>query len=180
MTLSRPLAALAAALMLAGPAAADGRGERLALPAISLIDQHGRVQNLRGPMTRGRVVVITFTFTTCESICPMGSAVMAELEDAAPLPDLRLLSITIDPAQDTPARMARAAEEFGAGEDWLWLTGAPADIDRLLEAVGATAGDITLHDPIFLVGDPDAGRFHRTLTLPDAAELARLARSFRS
>lgn len=166
-------ALLALALALAAPAAAaEIETGRMRLPAVELIDQQGQPQNLRDLAAR-QPLVMTFAYTTCESICPLGNAVMAEL-DAASEPAVTLVTITIDPMTDTPARMARAAAEFGASPRWLWLTGDPRDIRRVLDAVDAPAGPIELHDPIFVVTDRDGRRFRRTTALPRAEEILSL------
>lgn len=155
----------------------DFTEDRIQMPDIALIDQNGQTRQLRGELTDGHIVVVNFNYTTCESVCPLGNDVMALL-DSEPLlaagPDVRLLSITIDPATDTPARLDRAAREFGASDRWIWLTGAPDDIGRLLDSLDANAADIRFHDPIFLVGEVGTGRFYRSLTLPDPQELSQL------
>lgn len=164
----------------AGPAiAGDFSEDRIDMPDITLTDHNGALRPLRGELTAGRLVVVNFNYTTCESICPIGNDIMAMLDndpDLAAAPEVRLLSITIDPAHDTPALLNRVAESFAASDRWVWLTGDPNDIDRLLDSVGASFADITLHDPIFLIGDVQTGRFYRSLTLPGAAELQDLTR----
>ena len=152
--------------------AAELETGRMRLPAVELIDQQGQPQNLRD-LAAQQPLVMTFAYTTCESICPLGNAVMAEI-DAATGTGVTLLTITIDPATDTPSRMARAAAEFDASPRWLWLTGDPRDIRRVLDAVDAPAGPIELHDPIFVVTDRDGRRFRRTTALPRAEEILAL------
>lgn len=169
---------LAALLTLLAGSAAAGTGDfvadRLALPPITLTDQHGASHALRELMAGG-VVVMNFGYTTCESICPLGNAVMAQLDDDPRAASLRLISITIDPAQDTPARMDAAARSFDASERWLWLTAAPGDIRSLLRSLDADVTQLALHDPLFVVADADGRRLYRSVTLPTAEELRQLA-----
>lgn len=151
------------------------RSERLAVPDVTLIDQEARAHRLKGALTEGRVLVINFNYTTCETLCPLGNVVMADLDALIPPGrDVLLMSITIDPANDTPDRMRAAAEEFGASARWSWLTGAPAEIKRLLEAFDADYANIVLHDPMFLVGRLEDGRFYRSLSMPEAEELKKI------
>jgi protein SCO1/2 len=171
-------------LTLAAPAVAESTAkgdfalERLAVPQVTLIDQYAREQVFKGPLTDGQVLVINFNYTTCESICPIGNDVMAELDDLlAPDAPVRLLSITIDPGRDTPAHMRKAADTFGASERWAWLTGAPGEVSRLLAAFDADYANIVLHEPVFLVGDLDSQRFYRSQSMPAPQELARLVAS---
>lgn len=149
--------------------------ERLALPDVALIDEEARPQRLKGDLTRGQLLVINFNYTTCETICPLGNVVMADLDAMLdPARNVRLLSITIDPANDTPDKMRAAAEEFGASPRWRWLTGEPAEVKRLLEAFDADYANIVLHDPMFLVGRIEDGRFYRSLSMPDAGDLKKI------
>jgi protein SCO1 len=156
------------------PASADQRFEdgRLRLPGVQLVDAASQSVDLAARAAAGPMV-LTFGFTTCESICPLSTAVMAEV-DALAGPDVTLVTVTLDPARDTPALMARAAAEVGASDRWLWLTGAPDDIARVLTAVRAPPGPLELHDPIFVITDPRAHRYHRSLTLPEPQQVLHL------
>ncbi len=148
---------------------ADGRFRP---PKIELTDQTHQPRNLREVFAAGPVVM-TFAYTTCDTICPLGNAVMAEI-DALAGADVTLITVTIDPDTDTPARMARAARDMQASSRWIWLTGDRADIRRLLDAVGAPSGPIEWHDPIFVVADPDRRTYRRSLSLPDATDILAL------
>lgn len=171
LTLAPPVVAESAAK-------GDFAVERLAVPQVTLIDQYAREQVFKGPLTDGQVLVINFNYTTCESICPIGNDVMAELDDLlAPEAPVRLLSITIDPGRDTPAHMRKAADTFGASDRWAWLTGSPGEVSRLLAAFDADYANIVLHEPVFLVGDLDSQRFYRSQSMPAPQELAGLVAS---
>lgn len=168
------------ALVMAGAsmAAAQDSGAfvqgQITLPQMTLIDHHAQPHVLRGALDKDALLVMTFGYTLCGSICPVGNDIMAQLDHAVDRigdRDVRLLSITIDPQNDTPALMAEAARKFDASDRWLWLTGQPGDIRRLLQAVGAPVHDLELHDPVFLVGDGETGRFFRTQTMPNVDEL---------
>src|SRR5574341_926251 len=93
------------------------------LPDFSLVERSGRRVTLAD--LRGKVWVADFIYTHCTDTCPLQSAEMARLQaDLKGEPDLRLVSITVDPAQDTPAVLAEYAARFGADRDrWLLLTG---------------------------------------------------------
>lgn len=159
------------------PAAASGdfAAERLAVPDVTLIDENADPQRLKGPLTEGQIVVLNFSYTTCDTICPLGNVVMASLQDLLPEDaPVRLLSVTIDPTTDTPELMREAAESFGAGPRWSWLTGPPEEITRLLAAFDADYTNIVLHDPMFLVGRISEGRFYRSLSMPTPQELKRI------
>ena len=98
-----------------------------ALPAFSLTDQRGQPFGTRE--LAGRVWVADFIFTSCQEACPLLSQKMAEVGRRARQlgPDFHLVSISVDPARDTPARLAEYGARYGANPiAWSFLTG-PAD-----------------------------------------------------
>jgi protein SCO1/2 len=97
------------------------------LPAFSLTDQRGLPFGTRE--LAGRVWVADFMFTSCEGACPLLAERMAEVGRRARKlgPDFHLVSISVDPARDTPEKLAAYATRFGANPlAWSFLTG-PAD-----------------------------------------------------
>jgi protein SCO1/2 len=73
-----------------------------------------------------------------------------------------LVSISVDPLNDTPERLRAYAEKIGAGPHWYWLTGRPGDIEQALRAFGVRIGGRPeSHPPTILVGDVSAGRWLR-------------------
>ena len=93
------------------------------LPAFSLLDHERR------PVTReallGSVWIADFIFTRCAGQCPLMSTTMAKLAHAHTGDRrLRLVSLSVDPAYDTPERLAAYAERYGAHEEqWRFVTG---------------------------------------------------------
>jgi protein SCO1 len=104
------------------------------LPAIALVDQHGHDVTLAS--LKGRPVLIDFIYTTCPGPCPLMTSQMASVANLLG-PKLgsqvTFVSISIDPEHDRPAELEKYAREFKADEaGWLFLTGTPAQIDRVL------------------------------------------------
>jgi len=103
-----------------------------AVPDFALIERSGQ------PVTRadmlGKVWIASVIFTRCVDECPLVSSHMARLQEAlAAEPDVRLVSITVDPAYDTPDVLTRYAQNFAAQpQRWLFLTGDKATIYRLV------------------------------------------------
>jgi protein SCO1/2 len=105
------------------------------LPDFSLMDHHD--QPLSRATLAGSVWIADFIFTRCAGQCPLMSAQMARLSEALQdVPEVRFISFSVDPAHDTPERLADYASSYGAGGDrWRFVTEAP----RAGEA-GAMAG----------------------------------------
>jgi protein SCO1/2 len=89
---------------------------------------------------RGKVLAITFIYTSCADSCPLLTAKMAALQSQlGPLsgPQVFFLSITVDPWRDTPAVLKRYADAHGANLDgWAFLTGTPRQIGEVTKRWG--------------------------------------------
>jgi protein SCO1/2 len=127
------------------PAAAGDEpfpGERLRTavtpPAFALVDQDG--QRVELAALRGRVVVLTGVYATCGFACPMilqQARRAVESVPAALREDLTVVAITLDPAHDTPERMTdMAAAQRVSAPRFRLVTGAPAEVDHVLDALG--------------------------------------------
>src|SRR5689334_5717962 len=91
------------------------------LPDFSLIDQTDKTVTLAD--LKGRVWVADFIFTNCGGTCTMMTDKMKQLQRSLPA-EIRMVSITVDPARDTSKALAAYAAEHGATHDrWLFLTG---------------------------------------------------------
>ena len=79
---------------------------------------------------RGKILAVSFLFTSCSLTCPEVSKRMAEIQKlTAGAPDVRLLSLTVDPRSDTPPVLAKWGERFGADTNhWNLLTGDQAQL----------------------------------------------------
>src|SRR5262245_14532219 len=137
-------AALAATLFSAGCSADAAPRPRNArqLPNPQLVDQHGRQVRFYDDLVAGRTVVIQFMYTRCEGACPAAtSTLVAAQRELAELMgrDVFFVSISIDPERDTQGDLAAYAEAHGVGAGWTFVTGAPADIEALRRALGASA-----------------------------------------
>jgi len=156
-------------IVLARPADAlcheAGKDERLPkigpAPEFNLTDQDGRRVALKE--LRGKVLAVTFIFASCTDTCPLLTAKLAAVQDrlgAAFGPDVRFVSITVDPERDTPHVLKRYAQAHRANSaGWSFLTGTPAEIRRIAGRYGViykktASGDV---DHTFLTSLIDRG-----------------------
>ncbi len=127
-------------------------------PAFALVDQLGRP--VSDADLRGKVVVADFIYTTCTDICPALTAQMATLrtrlaEEGLLGDEVVLLSISVDPARDTPDVLRAYSEPFGADPaTWRFLTGDEPAIREVVvdgfmlgvEVMAAAAEDAAAHE----------------------------------
>ncbi len=96
-----------------------------AVPAVRLVREDGKAVSLPDELNDGRPVVLNFIFTTCTSICPLMSSTFEQFDRrlGADAGKVHLMSISIDPEHDTPARLQEYARKFHAGPEWQHYTG---------------------------------------------------------
>lgn len=127
-------------------------------PDVTLLGHDGQKHSLVALLDSERPVMLNFIFTSCTTICPVMTSTFREVERRLG-PDrehVQLVSISIDPENDTPTRLAEYAQARGAGEPWAFLTGDLASIRSTQVAFDAYRGNKMNHVPItFLRASPD-------------------------
>jgi protein SCO1/2 len=123
------------------------------LPHVTLVRDDGKSVDLAAELDDGRPVVVNFVYTSCTTICPMSSQVFEQFQDD--LGDARdsvhLVSISIDPEQDTPARLRAYAAQFHAAKGWNHYSGTMAASVAVQRVFDAYRGDKMSHVPLTLV-----------------------------
>lgn len=133
------------------------------LPNLTLVRHDGRRIAFPAEIDDGRPVVVNFVFTTCTTICPMLSQVFAQLQtrlepDAA---KVHLVSISLDPENDTPEHLRAFAEKFHAKPGWDLYTGtAKASVD-VQKGFDVYRGDKMNHRPVVLIRKTPRGPWVR-------------------
>lgn len=129
-----------------------------AVPDVTLVDANGAAVALQRELAEGNEpVILNFIFTTCGAVCPVMSSTFSQVQDAlgSGRARTRMLSISIDPEQDTPAVLKAYAGRYGAGAGWQMLTGRLVDSIAIQRAFGVYRGDKMNHQPAtFLRASP--------------------------
>ncbi len=121
--------------------------ELATLPSFELLDQQARPFGTRD--LDGKVWVASFIFTRCATICPRITARMAQVQDRTRqlAPAFHLVSFSVDPEYDTPARLADYARAHRASPRlWTFLTGREESVKQavvggLKISMGTERGD---------------------------------------
>jgi protein SCO1/2 len=113
-----------------------------AAPDFALTSQDGAEVTLGA--LRGKVVAVTFIYTSCPDVCPMLTDKMARVQDELGADfgsKVAFMSISVDPEHDTPAVLKEYAEALGADlAGWSFLTGEPAAIREVAHRYGVAVG----------------------------------------
>ena len=108
-------------------------------PNITLVTHEGRTVRFYDDLIKDKIVLLNFMYANCEGICPGITMNLAKVHQALGDRmgrDTFFYSITLKPAQDTPAVLKHYAAMHGLGRGWLLLTGTPADVELLRRKLG--------------------------------------------
>ncbi len=139
-----------------------------------LLDQEGRTLKFRSDALGERIAIVGFVYTTCTTVCPVVSAVMAQVQDklgARMGRDVALVTLTVDPVRDTPKRMKEFGTKMGSGTGWTWLTGPKPQVDEVLKVFGAYTANFAEHPALIVVGDAKSGKWLRFFGFPTPDQL---------
>lgn len=161
------------------PSASTIRREPLTIPDVTLLDQNGRTIRFYSDLVKGHVVAVNFVFTTCTTICPIMAVNFKKLRELAG-DSVQLISVSVDPQVDTPARLSAWAAQFDVPAPWTLLTGSKPDVDRLLKSLGAFTADKQDHQAIVLIGSGIDNRWIRANALAAPSKLAELVAAVRT
>jgi protein SCO1/2 len=132
--------------------------------------QNGETVPFYDTLIKGKMVVVTFVYTTCNDICPLTTARIARIKERlgdAVGRDVFFYSITLDPERDTPEALKLYADAFGAGDGWLFLTGKPEDIKRIRHRLGDRSRKLSEHRNDMMIGHEVTGDWSRTSIYAD-------------
>lgn len=150
---------------------------KLNIPDTPVYDQHNRKLNFYTDLVKGKTVVINFIFTTCTTICPPLTATFRRVQQTLGERvgrDIQLISVSVDPTTDVPARLKTFSEKFKAGPGWTFVTVNKQDVDRLLSSLGGYVPNKNDHTPLILIGNDRAGVWTRTYGLAPASQIVNL------
>lgn len=127
-------------------------------PNVRMLDTNGTEISLHDSLDGPGPVLLNFIFTTCSTICPVMSGTFSQIQAklGSNSSGVRLVSISIDPEQDTPSRLKEYANKFDAGPQWSMLTGSVENSIAVQRAFNVYRGDKMNHEPVtFMRKGPD-------------------------
>lgn len=137
----------------AAPASAPANAwkeQSVDIPDVPLVRADGKPIRSRAALSEPQPLLVNFIFTTCTAICPVMTHVFAEVqrELGADAGKVRMVSISIDPEHDTPAKLSAYAASHGAGRQWSFLTGSSAASTAVQRGFGIYRGDKMNHEAV--------------------------------
>ena len=150
-------------------------GPQQPAPALPLTLHDGTASDLPR-LLQGHWTALQLMFTTCSATCPIQGAVFASLQSklAGTLPHGQLLSVSIDPLNDTSAALAAWRKRFGAQPFWLAAAPPVQHANVLLDFLNSRASSSDRHTAHVLLFDDQARFAYRCAEFANASDIARL------
>jgi protein SCO1/2 len=146
--------------------------ENYTMPDVVLVNQNGTKVRFKELMQTQKPVIVNFIFATCTTICPVLSAGYVNLQQkiGPELQNAMLISISIDPENDTPKIMKEYLKRYRAKPGWDFFTGSRRDIDSVMRAFDAYIPNKMSHFPLTLMRPPGDGKWNRIFGLMNSSE----------
>lgn len=128
----------------------------------------GRELRFYSDILKDKTVLISFYYLDCGTVCPLQNKILAELQNLLGErlgKDILVLSLTVDPARDTPELVKAYARAWNAKPGRLFLTGSKINVDWINYKLGYYTEDPPTHKATYLLGNVRSG--HWMTLLPD-------------
>jgi protein SCO1 len=166
------------AATLASPADGVSRSTvQVQLPSVRVRQHTGNLVAFDAAVDDARPVLLNFVYTTCTGICLPMSQMFAAVQErlGARADQLQMISVSIDPGQDTAARLAEYAGRFAAGPQWTFHTGSQQAVDTILRAFNVYRPDKMSHTAVTFVRPLGSRQWVRLDGFSSPDQLIRLA-----
>jgi cytochrome oxidase Cu insertion factor (SCO1/SenC/PrrC family) len=156
----------------------DENYQRKYFTDLPLLTQDGKEVHFYTDMLKGKVVLISFIYTNCTEVCPILMPNLARIQELLgdrSGRDVSLISISVDPEDDTPEELKKYGEKYDARDGWTFLTGKKENVDWVVYKLGQYTVDFEDHTMLFLLGDVKNARWAKMRgDLPPETIAARL------
>ncbi len=147
-----------------------GPGFSPKVPDVEVVTHEGKKVHFYRDLVQGNAVAVNFIFTNCSTICPASGAMFATLQKQSGQ-GVRFISVSIDPAYDTPERLAAWSRRFRTQPGWVLVTGTQSAIDQIVKAFGAANARPQDHQPLTIIGSDTTHTWAKLYGFPDAEKV---------
>ena len=147
---------------------------------VQLVNQDGEKMRLYSDLLQGKTVIINSFFATCQGSClPLMRNLQKVQEALADRlgKDARMISISVDPAVDTPTALKAYAKKLQAKPGWYFLTGDKASVEFALKKLGQFVKSKESHLNIFIIGNERTGLWKKAFGLANSEEIVKVVES---
>jgi protein SCO1 len=147
---------------------------------VVLVNQNGEKMRFYSDLLQGKVVIINSFFATCTGSCLPLNRNLEKLQaglGARMEKDVHIISISVDPAVDTPEQLKAYAKKLNAGPGWYFLTGDKETVDFVLKKIGHYVDNKQAHLDQFIIGNERTGLWKKAFGLAKGDELMKVVES---
>lgn len=144
---------------------------------VELINQNGETMRLYSDLIAGKTVVIDTFYSTCVGICPIMGGTFKRIQSTFGDRlgrDVILISMSVDPEHDTPARLRAYARSMGAKKGWYFITGKRENVETALGKLGLRAAAKEEHTAVMIIGNEPKGMWKKAFGLAKSEDVVKL------
>jgi protein SCO1/2 len=129
-------------------------------------------------LIKGKLALINFMFTSCTTQCPLTTANLVKVEEALGDRlgrDVLMISVTVDPATDTPEVLKQYSKRYGTKPGWYFVTGSQKEVELIRRRLGVYDNDTekTQHTGILVYGNDATGQWAATPAMAPPSAIVR-------
>ncbi len=133
---------------------------QIAIPDLLVLDQNGKERRFYSDLIKNKVVVLSFFFTSCVSVCPAMSMALSRLQENLGDQlgkDVFIITVTKDPVTDTPRQLKTWGKALGVKPGWTMVTGEVKVIEKIVRDFTGDPIGRDSHNTIFILGSDRSG-----------------------
>ncbi len=130
------------------------------IPDLLVVDQDGSKRRFYSDLIKDKVVILSFFYTSCPSMCPVMNDRLGKLQTNLGDrlgKDVFIVTVTKDPETDTPARLKALARKLHTKPGWTMITGDVKAIGKIVRDFTGDRLGQDMHNTVFLIGNDKTG-----------------------
>jgi protein SCO1 len=147
---------------------------------VVLVNQHGQPMRFYSDLIKDRTVIVIPFFTSCTGACPVMNGNLAKIQDWLGDRlgrDAHIISLSVDPANDTVDRLREYASKLQARPGWFFLSGRVENVQLALAKLGQRVATPDAHSNLMIIGNDETGLWKKAFSLADVPSLIRVVES---
>lgn len=151
-------------VLVAGSAfAADTEKARRYFGDDILVDQNQQRHRFYSDLLAGHVVLINVVFSSCDGACPLQTQTLRKVKNDLGTrfdQEIRFLSLSVDPKNDTPETLKQFARKQGVDEEgWYFLDAEPDTMRKVLKKLGQWTDQPVEHSTLLIAGNTETAHW---------------------
>lgn len=147
---------------------------------VLLVNQNGEKMRFYSDLLKGKTVIINSFFATCQGSCLPLMRNLQKVQEALGDrigKDALVISISVDPAVDTPTALKAYANKLQAKPGWYFLTGDKESVEFALKKLGQFVDNKQDHLNIFIIGNERTGLWKKAFGLAKSEDIVKVVDS---